>query len=685
MTVANNRNETTQTGDGATLTFTFNFKVANASMVEVYTKTTGADPVLKTQGGDYAVSTIYTTTEGGEITFVTAPASGVQVIIRRKTDFLQGTALPIGQLDERALEAALDKITFSLQDLNQRVDRAPQVPYGSTTALTPRITGTAVDGGTIRVQVNGSGQITGWEFTGNIDDAASAAAAAAASAAAAAASAAAAAAFYDAYIYVDEFGAVGDGSTDDTTAIQDALDALADAGDGRKAIIFGPGKTYAATNLTIPSTSNITILGNRATLKCISGGSTDYFVASAKWVANTAEAQEPIKMYDLNINANSVANHAYIHQCWNSDIVGCSFYGAAAGDGLRITAQTADGTDFSSSTLVNNRIHSCIMCNNAGGAGLRCFDPNNRNKATDAHVFNCFMYGNGTYGIYLDASAGWNVYGNHTYSNTTGGMGVNLGGTGFQVHDNYFEEALGLRINDSLVAVTVRSNFFNGKLQADFTGSMTQMLSIGNQFRTSNGVILHNYFATSKRIISIGDVFEASQPFTWSNSSSTGVIIAYGSYSSGSGRVYEGIQRTSGSFIPRTVGWASAAPTTGTYTAGEVIMNTANTAGQPMGWICSSGGTPGTWREWGHRTIDATTTWDPASIADGDGETKSLTVTGAALGDFVQVAAPYDLQDLQATAYVQAADTVEIRLDNNTGGAVDLASGTWKVRVTKSV
>jgi len=30
-------------------------------------------------------------------------------------------------------------------------------------------------------------------------------------------------------------------------------------------------------------------------------------------------------------------------------------------------------------------------------------------------------------------------------------------------------------------------------------------------------------------------------------------------------------------------------------------------------------------------------------------------------------------------AYVSAADTVTIRLQNETGGTIDLASGTWKV------
>lgn len=76
-------------------------------------------------------------------------------------------------------------------------------------------------------------------------------------------------------------------------------------------------------------------------------------------------------------------------------------------------------------------------------------------------------------------------------------------------------------------------------------------------------------------------------------------------------------------------------------------------------------------------------TIDPASLVDGAGATASITVTGAALGDFVLVAAPYDLQDLTVTAYVQAANTVEVRIQNESGATIDLASGTWKALVIK--
>lgn len=83
--------------------------------------------------------------------------------------------------------------------------------------------------------------------------------------------------------------------------------------------------------------------------------------------------------------------------------------------------------------------------------------------------------------------------------------------------------------------------------------------------------------------------------------------------------------------------------------------------------------------------IDITTSWTPGTIAASGGLLSSaIAVTGAALGDFAMVAAPYDLQGLDATAYVSAANTVKIRLSNLTGAGVTLGAGTWRVRVTKA-
>lgn len=80
-----------------------------------------------------------------------------------------------------------------------------------------------------------------------------------------------------------------------------------------------------------------------------------------------------------------------------------------------------------------------------------------------------------------------------------------------------------------------------------------------------------------------------------------------------------------------------------------------------------------------------TFTWDPAELADAAGETSSgQTVPGAALGQTaIEVVAPYDLQDCIATGYVQAANTVEVRLQNESGGTINFASGTWLIQARR--
>jgi hypothetical protein len=47
----------------------------------------------------------------------------------------------------------------------------------------------------------------------------------------------------------------------------------------------------------------------------------------------------------------------------------------------------------------------------------------------------------------------------------------------------------------------------------------------------------------------------------------------------------------------------SAAPTSGAHAQGEIVWNTAPTAGGKVGWVCTAAGTPGTWKAFG--VIDA--------------------------------------------------------------------------------
>lgn len=79
-------------------------------------------------------------------------------------------------------------------------------------------------------------------------------------------------------------------------------------------------------------------------------------------------------------------------------------------------------------------------------------------------------------------------------------------------------------------------------------------------------------------------------------------------------------------------------------------------------------------------------TLNPASLADGVGETDDVTVPGVALGDMVIGASlGVDLVGITVTGYVSAADTVKFRIQNESGSTVDLASSTLRLVVVRMV
>lgn len=80
-----------------------------------------------------------------------------------------------------------------------------------------------------------------------------------------------------------------------------------------------------------------------------------------------------------------------------------------------------------------------------------------------------------------------------------------------------------------------------------------------------------------------------------------------------------------------------------------------------------------------------TTIWDPGNLTDGAGETSAdIAYPGVTLGGiFIEVIAPYDLQGILCHGYVKATGTVNIRLQNETGGAIDLSSGTWALQARR--
>lgn len=81
--------------------------------------------------------------------------------------------------------------------------------------------------------------------------------------------------------------------------------------------------------------------------------------------------------------------------------------------------------------------------------------------------------------------------------------------------------------------------------------------------------------------------------------------------------------------------------------------------------------------------IEGTATYDPPILSDGAGATTTVTVTGAALGDMAAASFSLTTSGITISAWVSAANTVSVRFQNESGGPLDINSGTLKAWVLK--
>jgi hypothetical protein len=84
--------------------------------------------------------------------------------------------------------------------------------------------------------------------------------------------------------------------------------------------------------------------------------------------------------------------------------------------------------------------------------------------------------------------------------------------------------------------------------------------------------------------------------------------------------------------------------------------------------------------------VSTSITFDPPSLTTGAfAVSTGITVTGAALGDAVELYPPYDTDGVIYQASPSAANTIKISLFNANTATKDLASGTWGVVVKRRV
>ncbi len=207
-------------GDGSTPTIAFNRKVFNSTDIKgfKYDTTTYVETAL-VNGTDFTVAGAGDTSSGVTITPDSAIPTGTNWVMYSDAGNAQATTLTTaGEFPAKSLEYTFDKLAIGTQEADGKADRALKLPISDTAS-------TEIPNATDRAS-----KVLGFDANGAIQ-------------------AVTAGALTQEYKSVTDFGAVGDGVTDDTAALQGALDSNA-------LVIMPAGKYRTTSNLVIDPIRN---------------------------------------------------------------------------------------------------------------------------------------------------------------------------------------------------------------------------------------------------------------------------------------------------------------------------------------------------------------------------------------------------------------------------------------------
>lgn len=100
-------------------------------------------------------------------------------------------------------------------------------------------------------------------------------------------------------VNVKDYGAVGDGNTNDTWAIQEAVTSV-DTSDANSGIIFFPTGIYRCDGITLPADADFTFLGTGPYTSVLKQS----YSQSASFIRNTTGSVMNFSMFNLAIDGN---------------------------------------------------------------------------------------------------------------------------------------------------------------------------------------------------------------------------------------------------------------------------------------------------------------------------------------------------------------------------------------------
>ncbi len=355
----------------------------------------------------------------------------------------------------------------------------------------------------------------------------------------------------DGFVTPEQFGCVGDGVANDTSAFQGAVSYLT-TGQG---LLLRPAATYLVDNVDLPGTFLFGLryymgcVGGMATIRARVGGDSTYLVASDRWITGSPSSgfsSHPWLIENIVFDADNIKDTALVLKTYSSLVKNCQFaFGVVAG--LMLTKQNQDGTLGSAGTNPDNSFIDCVFRGN-GTYGFRSqgVAGDDTNGNSDGTIINCRFDGRDAgstpvtdYGIYLPSMPGWTLIGNHTFSSTIADAFLSNMFKHGPVADNQFEVLVVIDEVRSLTPAHIGpGNKFWGGARVDFRNDATEETIVfdGNAFLEDisdvPALLTHNNNRSEKMIVCMNNTSVAGVPFVLGGGNTLGVIkVLDGNYS----------------------------------------------------------------------------------------------------------------------------------------------------------
>ena len=354
------------------------------------------------------------------------------------------------------------------------------------------------------------------------------------------------------WVSVKDYGAVGDGATDDTAAVQAAVTACSSAALGGARLLYFPARGLPGLERAAIGLHLLDGLADRQRparqgvreLRLPGGG--------RQLGLGAAAADLPFSIADMIFDAAAAKTYGFVwRSTQGSSFSGATFYGANDTN-LLISSPAAVGT--ANASMNNGKIVGCSFGQTDLAAGLTVFSQYSV-RTVGAAISDFFIRGNffggsttapfETFNLYLYNSVGFVITDNHFYgscerSNDSTCGSLYLAGSDFAtvVANNIIEDSVVIANGSGSTSYgTVfgpNNIMLGGQLFCLFGAAQNLIKSFGNHYTTGAtaraATIQHLYNASSRVVLSSDDYFEVANPFTWLTGNTLGVYSVTDSY-----------------------------------------------------------------------------------------------------------------------------------------------------------